>query len=98
MEVLLQICTVFHLMFPKRPCKIWAPYCGHCVEKNLPPTSKYVDPPNQAQKTVSVTPFQWCRSLRMFLFFLVRQGLISRSRAKSAFYGGSKTALSLFAK
>ena len=32
------------------------------------------------------------------MFFLVRQGLISRSRAKSAFYGGSKTALSMFAK
>ena len=29
----------------KRPCKIWAPYGGHCVEKSLAPKSKYVDTP-----------------------------------------------------
>ena len=28
-----------------RPCKIWAPYGGHCVEKSLAPKSKYVDTP-----------------------------------------------------
>ena len=32
-----------------RPCKIWAPYGGHCVEKSQAPKSKYVDTPNQAQ-------------------------------------------------
>ena len=31
-------------------------------------------------------------------FFMVRKGFMSRSRAKSAFFGGSKTALSKFAK
>ena len=31
--------------FYKRPCKIWAPYGGHCVEKSLAPKSKYVDTP-----------------------------------------------------
>ena len=29
----------------RRPCKIWAPYGGHCVEKILAPKSKYVDTP-----------------------------------------------------
>ena len=28
-----------------RPCKIWAPYSGHCVEKSLAPKSKYDDTP-----------------------------------------------------
>ena len=28
-----------------RPCKTWAPYDGHCVEKILAPKSKYVDTP-----------------------------------------------------
>ena len=30
---------------PKRPCKIWVPYGGHYLEKNLAPKSKYVDTP-----------------------------------------------------
>ena len=31
--------------YHKRPCKIWAPYVGHCIKKSLAPKSKYVDTP-----------------------------------------------------
>ena len=31
--------------FIMRPCKIWKPNGGHCVEKSLAAKSKYVDTP-----------------------------------------------------
>ena len=31
---------VYEVQKDKRPCKIWAPYSGHCVEKILAPKSK----------------------------------------------------------
>ena len=45
--------SLLHLIKPcldaicsiKRPCKIWAPYVGQCVEKSLALKSKYVDTP-----------------------------------------------------
>ena len=36
--------TVFYFLY-RRPCKIWAPYGGYCVEKSLAPKSKYADTP-----------------------------------------------------
>jgi hypothetical protein len=36
---------VHYELFVKRPCKIWAPYVGHRIEKSIAPKSKYVDTP-----------------------------------------------------
>ena len=83
-----------------RPCKIWAPYGGHCVEKSLAPKSKYVDTPKPASINylgrtilIGVGHLKQC-----FYFFMVRKGFMSKSGAKSAFFGGGQTALSKFAK
>ena len=34
-----------HFVLFRRPCMIWSPYGGHCNEKSLVPTSKYIDTP-----------------------------------------------------
>ena len=46
----------------ERPCNIWAPCGGHCVEKSLAPKSKYVDTPKLGGKMVLVMPFKCCKS------------------------------------
>ena len=62
-------------------------------------TQNMLTPPNQAQLTVSVVPFEWCSSFEtVFEFGMVRKGFMSISGAKSAFFGASKTALSKFTK
>ena len=73
-----------------RPCKIWAPYSGHCIEKCLAPKSKYVDAPKQGKISVSVIPFQWCKSFGMVLFVMVTKGFMSRNREKVHVFGAVK--------
>ena len=81
------------------PCKIWAPYVGHCVEKSLWPKSKYVDIPKPGSINCLGRTILMCRSFEtVFSFFMVRKGFKPKSGAKSEFFGGSRTALSKFAK
>ena len=81
-----------------RPCKIWAPYSGHWVEKSLGPKSKYVGPPKKGKKKmflayvpIGVSHLEWC-----FSFDIVKKGFMSRTRVEIQFLWGIESAFSKF--
>ena len=59
--IMTNLCNSSHM----KPCKIWAYYSGHCVEKSQAPKSKYVYTPKPGRKFLLIIPFVWSKSFRM---------------------------------
>ena len=82
-----------------RPCKIWASYCGQCVEKILVPNQNICDPITRLKQIVSVMAPQWCKSFGIVILNVHGKNcFVLRNGEKRDVLGGSKTAMTKFRK